>query len=300
MFEVAPGDPWTLAAVAALLAAVTVLAADGPARRAGRVDPIDAIRGAKWRTPWRTRCHGRAGAVSLRTADVTARRRPMHPPLTDVEVRVLGSLIEKEATTPDNYPLSMSALTAACNQTSNRDPVTQPDEEAITQAVVSLRRRGLLRAMQPAGSRVTKYSHLLADVVGVDTSELALLGVLMLRGPQTPGELHARTLRLADFADLRAVEAALDGLIARQPEALVVRQARRPGQKEVRYAHLLSGEPAAGDAAPAAASRASTTADSLPTDDDDRLAVLERTVEQLRAEVASLRVQFVEFRSQFQ
>jgi uncharacterized protein len=215
----------------------------------------------------------------------------VQPPLTDAEVRVLGSLLEKEVTTPDVYPLSLSALVTACNQTSNRDPVTRLDEDAVTVAVVALRRRGLVRAIQPAGSRVTKYMHLLRDALTLDPRELAVLGVLALRGPQTAGELHARTARLAEFADLPQLEGTLDALIAREPEPLVARLARRPGQKEVRYAHLLSGEPAAEPAessgAPAAAA-------------DDRVAALERTVDDLRAEVAALRAELAEFRAQCQ
>jgi uncharacterized protein YceH (UPF0502 family) len=214
----------------------------------------------------------------------------MHPPLTDVEVRVLGSLLEKEVTTPDNYPLTLSALAAACNQASNRDPVMRLDEDAVTQAVVALRRRGLLRSMQPAGSRVTKFSHLLADALGLDARELAVLGVLMLRGAQTPGELHARTARLAEFADIADLEATLDALIARAPEALVVRHPRRPGQKEVRYGHRLGGEPPSPDAGGATDAPA----------DDDRVAALERTVDALRAELAALRAELTEFRAQFQ
>ena len=166
----------------------------------------------------------------------------MNPPLTDVEVRILGSLLEKEVTIPDNYPLSPNALLAACNQISNREPVMQLDEGTLTEAVVALRRRGLLRAIQPAGSRVTKYQHLLGESLDLDARQLALLGVLMLRGAQTVGELHARTIRLAEFADLADVEATLESLIARQPESLVARMPRRTGQKELRYAHLLSGD----------------------------------------------------------
>ncbi|MBV9881059.1 MAG: DUF480 domain-containing protein [Gemmatirosa sp.] len=218
------------------------------------------------------------------------------PPLTDVEVRVLGSLVEKEVTTPDAYPLSASALTAACSQTSNRDPVMRLDEDAVTIAVVALRRRGLVRAIQPAGSRVTKYEHLLAHGPNLDARELAVLCVLMLRGPQTQGELHARTTRLAEFADPAAIEATLEALIAREPEPLVTRLARRPGQKEMRYAHLLSGPVSfdAGDAlgAPAEQPRASR--------DDDRIAALEQTVSELRAELAALRAELAEFRAQFQ
>jgi uncharacterized protein YceH (UPF0502 family) len=218
----------------------------------------------------------------------------LQPPLADVEVRVLGALIEKAVTTPDVYPLSLSGLTAACNQTSNRDPVMRLDEDGVMQAVVPLRRRGLVRAIQPSGSRVTKFQHLLADAWNLDARELAVLSVLMLRGTQTPGELNARTARLAEFGGLADVEATLDALIARQPEALVTRLPRRAGQKEVRYAHLLSGEVVVTDEpeSPAASPSARGAA-------DDRIATLERTVDELRAELAALRAQFDEFRAQF-
>lgn len=220
------------------------------------------------------------------------------PALTPVDVRVLGSLLEKEVTTPDNYPLSLAALAAACNQTSNRDPVMQLDEEAVTQATVALRRRGLLLAIQPSGSRVTKYMHLLGDALTLDARDLAVLGVLMLRGEQTPGELHARTARLAEFNDLAHLEATIEGLITREPEPLVARLARRAGQKEVRYAQLLSGMPAAADDhSPATAAG---TVGGGAGDRESRVDVLERTVAELRNELAALRAQFDDFRAQFQ
>lgn len=222
----------------------------------------------------------------------------MHPPLTDVEVRVLGSLLEKEVTTPDNYPLSLNALQAACNQTTNREPVMRLDEDAVVHAAVALRRRYLLRQIQPAGSRVTKYEHLLAQELKLDPRELAVLGVLMLRGPQTPGELYARTARLATFEDLAELEGVLESLIAREPEPFVARLPRRPGQKEVRYAHLLSGEPAQVDAPATAEEPAAPTRRAGGA--DDRIAALERTVEELRAEVATLRAELDAFRTQFQ
>ncbi len=201
----------------------------------------------------------------------------MHPPLTDIEVRVLGSLLEKEATTPDNYPLSLNALLAACNQTTSRDPIMRLGEDAVIPATVALRRRGLLRQIQPAGSRVTKYEHLLREEMELGGQALAVLGVLMLRGPQTPGELFARTARAEPFADLAALEGVLDSLVAREPGPLVARLPRRAGQKEVRYAHLLGGEP---QDVPAPAEV-----------EDDRIAALERRVEALGAEVAELRAQ---------
>ena len=218
-------------------------------------------------------------------------------PLSDVEVRILGSLLEKEVTTPENYPLSLNALLAACNQTTNRDPVMRLDEDTATHHIIALRRGGLLHQIQPVGSRVTKFQHLLAEELKLGPRELAVLGVLMLRGPQTPGELHARTARLASFADIPDLEEVLESLIARTPEPLVARLHRRPGQKEVRYAHLLGDEPAQADAAESA------DEPPLPTRraavDDDRVAALERTVEALRAEVAAVRAELDAFRAQF-
>lgn len=222
----------------------------------------------------------------------------LQPPLTDVEVRVLGALLEKEVATPDNYPLSLNALQAACNQTTNREPVMRLDEDAVVHAAVALRRRYLLRQIQPAGSRVTKYEHLLGQELRLVQRELAVLGVLMLRGPQTPGELYARTARLEPFADVADLEGVLESLRAREPEPLVARLPRRPGQKEVRYAHLLAGEPSQAELAPASedAPPPARRADG----DDGRVAALERTVEALRAEVAALRAELDAFRAQFQ
>ena len=220
----------------------------------------------------------------------------MNAPLTDVEVRILGALLEKEVTTPEYYPLSLNALLAACNQTTNREPVMRLDEDRATHHIIALRRAGFLRQIQPVGSRVTRFEHLLAEVLKLDPRELAVLGVLMLRGPQTPGELHARTARLASFADIPDLEGVLESLIAR-PEPLVARLPRRPGQKEVRYAHLLGGEPPQADAPemadePPLPTRRSDT-------EDDRIAALERTVEALRAEVAALHSELDAFRAQF-
>lgn len=222
----------------------------------------------------------------------------MHPLLTDVEVRVLGSLLEKEVTTPENYPLSLNALLAACNQTTNRDPVMRLDEDAVVPATIALRRGGFVRQIQPVGSRVTKFEHLLAEELQLDARQLAVLGVLLLRGPQTPGELHARTARLASFADIPELEGVLESLIARQPEPLVARLSRRPGQKEVRYAHLLSGEPPQADTSGIVEERPVPTRRAGA--EDDRVAALERTVEELRAEVAALRAELAAFRAQFQ
>ena len=227
----------------------------------------------------------------------------LEPALTDIEVRILGSLIEKEVTTPDNYPLSLNALTAACNQSSNRDPIMQLEEGAISESIVALRRRSLVRAIQPSGSRVTKYSHLLGEALNLDARELAVLDVLMLRGPQTPGELNARTGRLAEFADIAQIETTLEGLANRHPEPLVVRLPRRPGQKELRFAHLLHGMPAQSDVdepleTPAVAPHRTASANAAV--DAEQIAVLKQTVDELKSEFAKLRAQFEEFRAQFQ
>ncbi len=220
----------------------------------------------------------------------------MQPPLTDVEVRILGALLEKEATTPDNYPLSLNALQAACNQTTSREPVMRLDEDTVVAGAVALRRRYLLRQIQPAGSRVTKFEHLLAQELKLDRRELAVLGVLMLRGAQTAGELYTRTARLASFADLADLEGVLESLMAREPEPFVARLPRRPGQKEVRYAHLLSGEPADApgtDDEPATPTRRSGA-------QEDRIAALERTAEELRAEITAVRAEIAAIRAALQ
>jgi len=221
----------------------------------------------------------------------------MHPPLTHVEVRVLGSLLEKAATTPEHYPLTLSALVAACNQLSNREPVMQLDEDAVTSAVVTLRRRSLLRAIQPAGSRVTKYQHLLNEVLDLTTRELALLGVLMLRGPQTVGELNTRTQRWAEFSGLADVEQLLDTLVARDSGSLVTRLPRRPGQKEQRFAQLLGGD--VSDSAPAAAHDTGVAfVPSAPDARDAQIATLELRVQQLEEQLTTLRAEFTTFRAQ--
>jgi uncharacterized protein YceH (UPF0502 family) len=221
-------------------------------------------------------------------------------PLTDVEIRILGSLLEKEVTTPEYYPLSLNALLAATNQTTNREPVMRLDEGTATHAIISLRRGGLLHQIQPVGSRVTKFQHLMAEEWKLDPRQLAVLGVLMLRGPQTPGELHARTARLASFDGIADVEAVLESLLTREPEPFVARLPRRPGQKEVRYAHLLSGPVSAETAAQNDDGAVPIRRAAVPSGgDDDRIAALERTVDALQAEVASLRAELDAFRAQF-
>ena len=188
-----------------------------------------------------------------------------------VEIRVLGCLIEKQRTTPDVYPLSLNALRLACNQATNRDPVVDYDEATLRAALDRLSRKGWTRLASGPGSRAAKYRHLMDDAFGLDDDAMAVLCVLMLRGPQTPGELKQRADRMHRFDSLAEVEQTLDGLLERK---LAARAGRRPGQKEERYAQLLGGgdEPAAEEAPPV-----------------DRYAALEERVSRLEDEVGSLR-----------
>src|SRR6478735_3798731 len=155
-----------------------------------------------------------------------------------VEIRVVACLIEKQRATPDAYPLSLNSLRLACNQSTNRDPVVDYDEATVSEALRRLALRGWTRLASGAGSRARKYRHLMPEALGVEPAGLSLLGVLMLRGAQTPGELKQRSERLHGFADLAAVQEALDGLVER---GYVARHERRPGQKEDRYQQLLGG-----------------------------------------------------------
>src|SRR5215213_9563700 len=163
--------------------------------------------------------------------------------LSEAEVRVVGSLVEKQVTTPDYYPLTLNARVHACNQISNRDPVVQYGEREVADAVENLRAKNLVYIFYGADSRVPKYKHMAREVFGLSPPELAALCVLMLRGPQTVGEVRGRTGRLHEFADLREAEETLEAL-ARRDEPLVTKLPRQAGRKEARYAHLLSGQPA--------------------------------------------------------
>lgn len=214
--------------------------------------------------------------------------------LTDTEIRVLGSLIEKELTTPEYYPLSLNALINACNQSSNRDPVVQYDEATVKAAVDRLRKYSLVRSIQRADARVMKYMHLLNEALGLDRPERAVLDVLMLRGPQTLGEIRTRAARLFEFATLDDAEATLHRLIERSAGPLAAKLARQPGQKEARYAHLLSVEPENASASPQDAE-----ADEVPHR-TDRLSELERAVDALKGEVSQLRAELAEFRRVFE
>jgi uncharacterized protein YceH (UPF0502 family) len=218
-----------------------------------------------------------------------------------VEIRVVGCLIEKQRTTPDAYPLSLNSLRLACNQSTNRDPVVDYDEATVSEALRRLALRGWTRLTSGAGSRARKYRQLMAEALGVDDGELALLGVLMLRGAQTPGELKQRSERLHAFPDLTAVQATLDGLVER---GYVARHERRPGQKELRYEQLLGGfeeapaesapvaedgDAAAGGEAEDASAAPAPAADPGLVPAEDRLTRLERELAELRTELGSLR-----------
>lgn len=242
--------------------------------------------------------------------------------LTDTEVRILGALIEKESTTPDNYPLSLNALTNACNQLSNRDPVTTLSDDAVKWGVNSLRQHSLVRAIQPSDSRVMKFLHLLTDKWELEPPQLGVLCVLMLRGPQTVGEIKSRTGRLAEFSSLAQVEGTLTNLIGL---GRVVELARRPGRKESRYAHTLSGTPSeSAEVDATAASRIDTEVDTkvdtkvdsqvesiadakvhadapqvIAEPRDARIDTLEHSVVELQRELTALRARFEDFQKQF-
>jgi uncharacterized protein len=200
------------------------------------------------------------------------------------EVRVLGCLIEKQRTTPDAYPLSLNALRLACNQSTNRDPVVSYDEDTVRDALHRLGRRRYTRLASGHSSRASKYRHLLDEALELDAAEQAVLAVLMLRGPQTPGELKQRTERMQPFPDIAALEDVLTGLIDR---GLVAELARRPGQKEERFRHRLSEE--AEDAAEIPAATAPVVPP--PPRRDERLDRLERELAELREQVAALRAE---------
>lgn len=213
----------------------------------------------------------------------------MPDPLSPEEVRVLGALVEKQLSTPDYYPMTVNALTQACNQKTNREPVVSYSESVVQETLDLLLRKRLAGTASGASMRATKYRHALAEAFELDTPELAVLGVLMLRGPQTVGEIRGRTGRMHAFESLEQVEAVLHDLATRE-EPLVAELERQPGQKEARFAHLLAGEPeiaAPTEPTPLAAS---------PT----RLQALEDEVASLRSELDDLRNAFESFRAQFE
>ena len=213
--------------------------------------------------------------------------------LNPAEARVLGSLVEKDITTPDYYPLSLNALINACNQKNNREPVTNFDEETVRLALRNLSDKRLAGPASGADGRVTKYEHRMQEVFNFTRPETAILCVLLLRGPQTPGELRGRTERMHRFEDLDEVLSGLQQLMRREPP-LAKALGRRPGTKEVRYAHLLSGDVEAWEPPAETASFSPGSADA------ERIIQLEEQVAALRNEVAELKQQMAEFRKQFE
>src|SRR5882757_9228161 len=240
------------------------------------------------------------GCMLLDTRIVVS-SHPVNIVVNEVECRVLGSLIEKEITTPEYYPLSLNALVNACNQKSNRDPAMNLDEAAVRQALHSLDGQSLVRYVSAADSRVTKYEHRLQEAFNFYRHEIAILCVLLLRGPQTPGELRTRTERMHSFDDLSAVQSSLNHLMKREPPLAKVLP-RQPGTKESRYAHLLSGDVEVFEPkSEVEASPATSFADA------GRIALLQKEVAALRSEVtnfqreiADLRQQFAQFKKQFE
>lgn len=212
--------------------------------------------------------------------------------LNEAEVRALGSLLEKEMATPEYYPLTLNALVNACNQKSNRDPVTAYDDAAVEDALEGLRAKRLAAAVTGAGLRTAKHRELLSESLNLGRREMALLCELMLRGGQTVGELHSRCARLHEFTDLEEIQSCLQRLMEHEPEPLVVLLPRRPGTKEPRYMHLLAGPPAERpEPAPREAPRPAN---------ETRLAALESEIAGLHRELAELREQFAAFRRQFE
>ena len=214
--------------------------------------------------------------------------------LNNIEVRVLGCMIEKELSTPDYYPLSLNALTNACNQKSNRDPLLSLEETDVVRAVDSLRFKQLV-VISSDGGRVPKYRHILSERMRLSPPELAVLGELLLRGPQTLGELRGRTERMHSFNDIAAVESVLEELMARTPP-LLIRLSRQPGRKEPRYAHLFAGDPVQSDEDQISGpevERATVTAG------NERLIQLEEQVASLKTEVAELRRIVEDLKAQF-
>jgi len=226
--------------------------------------------------------------------------------LNEVECRVLGSLIEKEITTPEYYPLSLNALVNACNQKSNRDPVMNLDEAAVRQALHSLDGQSLVRSVSASDSRVTKYEHRLQEAFNFYRHEIAILCVLLLRGPQTPGELRTRAERMHPFDDLSAVQSSLQHLMKREPPLVKVLP-RQPGTKESRYAHLLSGDVDLHDNVESfeAKPEAKETATTISADGErnahleEEIASMRKEVSDFHKEISDLKQQFAQFKKQF-
>ena len=214
--------------------------------------------------------------------------------LNENEARVLGALLEKEITTPDYYPLSLNSLVNACNQKSNRDPVMNLDDDSVRDALRTLHDNSLVRSVSAADSRVTKYEHRLQETFNLDRREAALFCELLLRGPQTPGELRTRAERMYAFDDLSEAQSALQRLMNREPPLVKV-LARQPGTKESRYMHLLSG-----DAKPVSSTAEREVPASLEREKMDGFSRLSTEMAELRKDMADLKQQFAAFRKQFE
>ncbi|HMS39652.1 MAG TPA: YceH family protein [Pyrinomonadaceae bacterium] len=211
--------------------------------------------------------------------------------LTEIEARIIGSLVEKQLTTPEYYPLTLNALVAACNQKTNREPVVNYTEATVSQSLDDLRDKNLVYVFYGSTSRVPKYKHIFGDYFELEPSEVAVLSVLMLRGAQTIGELHQRTHRLYEFKGLGDVNETLESLLKRD-EPLITKLERAAGQKEARYAHLLCGE-VLNYTPPERTSRGSSA-------NDERIEKLEQELETLKSEFTSFREEFEEFKKQFE
>ncbi len=214
--------------------------------------------------------------------------------LAPVEVRILGSLLEKDVTTPEYYPLTLNALVNACNQKSNRDPVVTYSEDAVSLGLETLKNKGLAVTVTGGSNRVPKYAHRLGERLNLRRPELAILCELMLRGHQTAGELRSRASRFYEFGDLEEVETTLRGLMERQ-DPLVAQLPRQPGSREVRYAHLLSGQPL-----PDVTADTPVIASPPPAPATDSTALLEAEIRAIRGELDQLKEQFAQFRRQFE
>lgn len=204
--------------------------------------------------------------------------------LSEIEIRILGCLIEKEITTPEYYPLTLNSLTTACNQKTNRDPVVEYGEDSVREAVEGLLEKNLVLLCGAKDGRVAKYDDYFADTFHLTPAQTVVMCILMLRGPQTPGEIRGRAERLYAFESINEVQAVLDELASREEGALVMRLAREPGRREACYTHLLGGAPEV----------------VASEDSDDRLSRMEEQLEALRQEVDEIRQQFLEFRRQFE
>jgi uncharacterized protein YceH (UPF0502 family) len=214
----------------------------------------------------------------------------MEAMLNEIEARIVGCLIEKEATTPEYYPLTLNALVAACNQKSNRFPVVQYDETIVNKALEDLRERNIVYVFYGSSSRVPKYKHILPKLLGIDLHEVSILCVLMLRGFQTIGELRERTQRIYEFETLEEVHQTLDDL-KKKDDPLILEIPKQPGQKESRFAHLLCGE---------ISQEMMESAQVTPTQaKQDQIAKLETEIEELKTSFATFRTEFEEFKKQF-